>query len=53
MIGINECCKRIADMVNIAKEDAGIPQTTRLTSIGLSLSGCEQVKIYKYINING
>ncbi|XP_037951168.1 N-acetyl-D-glucosamine kinase [Teleopsis dalmanni] len=42
MVGIAECARRIADMVERAKNDAGIPQETRLTSLGLSLSGCEQ-----------
>lgn len=43
MVGIAECARRIADMVERAKDDANIPQETRLTSLGLSLSGCEQV----------
>ncbi|XP_075147845.1 N-acetylglucosamine kinase [Haematobia irritans] len=41
-VGIAECARRIADMVERAKTDAGIQQETRLTSLGLSLSGCEQ-----------
>ncbi|KAH8313708.1 hypothetical protein KR067_010598, partial [Drosophila pandora] len=41
-IGIPECARRIADMVERAKEEAGISKTTPLTSLGLSLSGCEQ-----------
>ncbi|KAH8276309.1 hypothetical protein KR026_010729, partial [Drosophila bipectinata] len=41
-IGIPECARRIADMVERAKEEAGIPKETPLTSLGLSLSGCEQ-----------
>ncbi|XP_065371501.1 N-acetyl-D-glucosamine kinase [Calliphora vicina] len=42
MVGIAECARRIADMIERAKTDANIPQETRLTSLGLSLSGCEQ-----------
>ncbi|XP_055904511.1 N-acetyl-D-glucosamine kinase [Eupeodes corollae] len=42
MLGIPECARRIADMVNRAKSDAQIPNDTRLSSLGLSLSGCEQ-----------
>lgn len=42
MVGIPECARRIADMVNRAKSEAKIPNDTRLTSLGLSLSGCEQ-----------
>ncbi|XP_030369506.1 N-acetyl-D-glucosamine kinase [Scaptodrosophila lebanonensis] len=42
MIGIAECARRIADMVERAKGEAGIPKDTRLISLGLSLSGCEQ-----------
>ncbi|XP_068155015.1 N-acetyl-D-glucosamine kinase [Drosophila tropicalis] len=41
-IGIAECARRIADMVERAKEEANIPKDTPLTSLGLSLSGCEQ-----------
>ncbi|XP_067619011.1 N-acetyl-D-glucosamine kinase isoform X2 [Eurosta solidaginis] len=42
MVGIPEVARRIADMVERAKEEAGINPETRLTSLGLSLSGCEQ-----------
>lgn len=42
MVGIAECARRIADMIERAKTDANIPPETRLTSLGLSLSGCEQ-----------
>ncbi|SPP87775.1 N-acetyl-D-glucosamine kinase [Drosophila guanche] len=41
-IGIPECARRIADMVERAKEEANISKETPLTSLGLSLSGCEQ-----------
>lgn len=43
IVGKAECARRIADMVERAKTEAGIPQETRLASLGLSLSGCEQV----------
>ncbi|XP_034484534.1 N-acetyl-D-glucosamine kinase [Drosophila innubila] len=41
-IGIPECARRIADMVERCKEEAKIPMDTPLASLGLSLSGCEQ-----------
>lgn len=44
MSGIDECARRIAAMVTEGKEKAGIPQVQKLRAIGLSLSGCEQVK---------
>uniref|UniRef100_A0A0K8TTK3 N-acetyl-D-glucosamine kinase n=1 Tax=Tabanus bromius TaxID=304241 RepID=A0A0K8TTK3_TABBR len=40
--GIPECARRIADMVERAKDEAGIPLSNRLACLGLSLSGCEQ-----------
>lgn len=42
MVGIKECAKRIADMITEAKTIANCPQSTKLKSLGLSLSGCEQ-----------
>lgn len=42
--GIPECAKRITDMVNEAKTVAGIDSNLQLKALGLSLSGCEQVK---------
>lgn len=42
MVGIPEVARRIADMVECAKEEACIAPEVRLTSLGLSLSGCEQ-----------
>lgn len=42
MVGIKECAKRIADMVQEAKIEAKIPDELQLKSLGLSLSGCEQ-----------
>ncbi|XP_047539622.1 serine protease HTRA2, mitochondrial-like [Vanessa atalanta] len=41
-LGIEECAKRIIDMVHAAKEDAGIPLDQPIDSLGLTLSGCEQ-----------
>lgn len=46
-IGIPECARRIVDMVERCKEEANIPKETKLASLGLSLSGCEQVE-YPY-----
>lgn len=43
MTGIPECANRIAIMVNSGKTEANIPHTIKLKSLGLSLSGCEQV----------
>ncbi|XP_072488402.1 N-acetyl-D-glucosamine kinase isoform X2 [Notamacropus eugenii] len=42
LIGLEECAKRINDMVNEAKKKAGIRVTVPLQSLGLSLSGAEQ-----------
>lgn len=41
-VGISECAKRIAEIVAKGKSEANIPQTLKLKSLGLSLSGCEQ-----------
>ncbi|KAK9717822.1 BadF/BadG/BcrA/BcrD ATPase family [Popillia japonica] len=41
LLGMTECRNRIATMVNNAKNDLQIPETTPLTALGLSLSGCE------------
>jgi len=41
LLGMPECWKRIAGMVNKVKSEAGIPETTRIKALGLSLSGCE------------
>ncbi|XP_045780240.1 serine protease HTRA2, mitochondrial-like [Maniola jurtina] len=41
-LGIDECAKRVIDMLHAAKEDAGIPLDMPLDSLGLTLSGCEQ-----------
>lgn len=50
-LGIPECAKRIAEMVNDAKEKANIPLSLELDSLGLSLSGCEQVRIHDITSI--
>lgn len=41
--GIPEVARRIAAMVEEGKNEANIDQTTKFQSLGLSLSGCEQV----------
>lgn len=41
--GIPEVARRIADMIESAKAQANIDQSVKLQSLGLSLSGCEQV----------
>lgn len=43
MIGIPKCAEKISEMVESAKIKAGISPETKLKSLGLSLSGCEQV----------
>ncbi|XP_037029302.1 N-acetyl-D-glucosamine kinase isoform X1 [Bradysia coprophila] len=42
MVGIPECAKRIAKMVEAGKSEGKIPQNVKLKTLGLSLSGCEQ-----------
>jgi len=39
-------------MVERAKEEAGIPKDTSLISLGLSLSGCEQVCNYFTLHLH-
>ncbi|XP_045506470.1 N-acetyl-D-glucosamine kinase [Colias croceus] len=41
-LGIEECANRIIKMVELAKDDAGVPRDVPLDSLGLTLSGCEQ-----------
>lgn len=41
--GIPEVARRIAAMIKEAKTEANIDQSVKLQSLGLSLSGCEQV----------
>lgn len=43
MVGIPECANRIAKMVEAGKSEGKIPQNVKLKTLGLSLSGCEQV----------
>ncbi|CAK1541164.1 unnamed protein product [Leptosia nina] len=42
ILGIEECAKRIIQMVHTAKDEADIPRDRPLDSLGLTLSGCEQ-----------
>lgn len=42
--GIPEVARRIAGMIESAKKQANIDLDLKLQSLGLSLSGCEQVK---------
>ncbi|KAK5645042.1 hypothetical protein RI129_006342 [Pyrocoelia pectoralis] len=42
LLGMTECRRRIAEFVNEAKREAGLPEDVPLTAIGLALSGCEQ-----------
>ncbi|XP_077293308.1 N-acetylglucosamine kinase isoform X2 [Arctopsyche grandis] len=42
MLGVEECAKRISNMVAQGKRLAGIPEDKHLDVLGLSLSGCEQ-----------
>ncbi|XP_042885226.1 N-acetyl-D-glucosamine kinase-like isoform X2 [Penaeus japonicus] len=41
LIGMSECQARIKQLVDDAKEMAGLPQDTTLEGLGLCLSGCE------------
>lgn len=43
IIGIPEVARRISDMIDRAKTEANIEVSSQLRSLGLSLSGCEQV----------
>ncbi|XP_019865263.1 N-acetyl-D-glucosamine kinase [Aethina tumida] len=42
LIGMEECRRRIDDMINEAKTKAGLSLDTPIDALGLSLSGCEQ-----------
>nr|CAD7602260.1 unnamed protein product [Timema genevievae] len=42
ILGMEECQKRIHNMVDQAKKEAGVPIDEPLTILGMSLSGCEQ-----------
>lgn len=48
VIGIPEVARRIAAMVVQGKTEAKIDQSAQFQSLGLSLSGCEQVNIGRY-----
>lgn len=45
VIGIPGVAARISEMINRAKTEANIPHKTKLLTLGLSLSGCEQVQL--------
>ncbi|CAG2104365.1 unnamed protein product [Medioppia subpectinata] len=47
MIGIDECFRRIAQMVTNALKMASLPEETQLSAIGLCLSGCEDETVNK------
>lgn len=51
MLGIPECARRIAKMVEDAKKAAGIGKEVQLKALGLSLSGCEQVSFGFFFEI--
>ncbi|KAB0794097.1 hypothetical protein PPYR_11941 [Photinus pyralis] len=42
LLGMKECRRRIAELVNEAKREAGLPDDVPLAALGLALSGCEQ-----------
>ncbi|KAF5297821.1 hypothetical protein FQR65_LT19671 [Abscondita terminalis] len=42
LLGMKECRRRIAELIDNAKKEAHLPEDVPLTAIGLSLSGCEQ-----------
>ncbi|KAF5307981.1 hypothetical protein FQR65_LT06549 [Abscondita terminalis] len=42
LLGMKECRRRIAELIDNAKKEAQLPEDVPLTAIGLSLSGCEQ-----------
>ncbi|GFY60198.1 n-acetyl-D-glucosamine kinase [Trichonephila inaurata madagascariensis] len=42
LVGLEECQKRLADMIEQAKEKAGINRDTILDGLGLCMSGCEE-----------
>ncbi|XP_065182821.1 N-acetyl-D-glucosamine kinase-like [Sycon ciliatum] len=49
LIGIEECCKRINDMITAAKRSAGLDLDQPLQSVGLSLSGAEKADVKEKI----
>ncbi|XP_050718789.1 N-acetyl-D-glucosamine kinase-like [Eriocheir sinensis] len=42
MLGLTECLKRVWQLVQDAKKQAGVPPDTVLEALGLCLSGCEE-----------
>ena len=50
LIGVNECTKRISDLILRAKEAAGIDPKTQLKCIGLSLSGADQLEAQEKVS---
>lgn len=42
LVGLEECQKRIANMISQAKEKAGLDANIILAGLGLCMSGCEQ-----------
>ena len=44
-VGLDECVKRLADLVTSAKMDAGIGAGVPLTTLGLSLSGADSAEV--------
>ncbi|XP_054720623.1 LOW QUALITY PROTEIN: N-acetyl-D-glucosamine kinase-like [Uloborus diversus] len=42
LVGLEECQKRIADMIETAKEKTGISTHTVIDGLGLCMSGCEE-----------
>ncbi|XP_057652178.1 N-acetyl-D-glucosamine kinase [Diorhabda carinulata] len=43
--GLEECQKRLAQLIKEAKNQAGISPETKLNALGLSLSGCESEEL--------
>ncbi|XP_013183248.1 uncharacterized protein LOC106129280 [Amyelois transitella] len=41
-LGMDECVRRLVEMLHAARKDAGIPDDIPLDSLGLTLSGCQQ-----------
>lgn len=42
LVGLEECQKRITDMIERAKEEASLSRNTVLDALGLCMSGCEE-----------
>lgn len=53
VIGIPEVARRVSEMIGRAKTEANIDVTHKLRTLGLSLSGCEQVSsLTPFISLN-